>query len=92
MQAGLETLSLADSAPMSQSDASIQNRVGRLEIQMERYTSELESEKRTRSQVNADIYAKLDRISEKQDQTNRIIWMMLGGLGVLQVVIQFARH
>jgi hypothetical protein len=77
---------------MNQSEASIQSRVTRIEMQMERYTSELESEKATRARVNSDVYAKLDRISEKQDQTNRIIWMMLGGLGVLQIVIQFVRH
>lgn len=59
---------------------------------MERYTAELESEKGARARVNSDIYAKLDRISEKQDQTNRIIWMMIGGLAVLQVVLQFAKH
>lgn len=77
---------------MNHSDASIHQRVTRIEIQMERYTSELESEKASRARVNSDVYAKLDRISEKQDQTNRIIWMMLGGLAVLQVVLQFAKH
>lgn len=77
---------------MHHPDPSLPNRVTRIEIQMERYTAELESEKGARARVNSDIYAKLDRISEKQDQTNRIIWMMIGGLAVLQVVLQFAKH
>lgn len=76
---------------MNHPDPSLPNRVTRIEIQMERYTAELESEKGARARVNSDIYAKLDRISEKQDQTNRIIWMMIGGLAVLQVVLQFAK-
>ncbi len=62
-----------------------------IELQMARYTSDIESEKRTRAQVNTDINTKLDKISEIQDRTNRIVYMMLGGLTVLQVVLQFVR-
>lgn len=62
-----------------------------MEIQMERYTSELESEKGTRARANSDIYAKLDKIQDAQLQTNRILWMMLGGLMVLQIVLQMLK-
>lgn len=62
-----------------------------MELQMARYTSDLESEKSTRARVNSDINAKLDKISENQDRTNRIVYMMLGGLTVLQLVLQFVK-
>lgn len=62
-----------------------------VELQQARYNAELESEKGTRARVNSDINAKLDKISENQERTNRIVWMMLGGLSVLQVVLQFAK-
>jgi len=60
-----------------------------MEIQMERIVSDIESEKGTRARINSDIYAKLEKIQDAQQQTNRILWMMLGGLMVLQIVLQF---
>lgn len=66
-------------------------RMARMEIQMERIVSDIESEKETRSRVNTDIYAKLDKIQGAQEQTNRILWMMLGGLMVLQIVLQLVK-
>lgn len=73
-----------------------------IELQVARFVSDLESEKDTRARVNSDINAKLDKISdnqersdrvfsEKQEKTNRIVYMMLGGLTVLQIVLQFAK-
>ncbi len=59
-----------------------------MEIQMERIVSDIESEKETRARVNSDIYAKLEKIQDAQQQTNRILYMMLGGLMVLQIGIQ----
>lgn len=63
-------------------------RMARLEIQMERIVSDIESEKETRARVNADLYAKLDKIQENQQHQARILYMMLGGMMVLQVVLQ----
>lgn len=37
----------------------------RIDTQMGRFISDIESEKRTRAQVNRDIFEKLDRISER---------------------------
>ena len=59
---------------------------------MERFVSELESEKGTRSRANADIHVHLDRIRDMQERTNRILYMMMGGLVVLQVGLQFFKH
>lgn len=76
---------------MSASDLPMPVRMARAEIQIERIVSDVESEKSTRARVNSDIYAKLEKIQENQQQTNRILWMMLGGLMVLQVVLQLVR-
>ena len=62
-----------------------------MEIQMERIVSDIESEKGTRTRINSDIYAKLEKIQDAQQQTNRILYMMLGGLMVLQIVLQMVR-
>lgn len=88
---------------MPQIDQALVVRIARMEVQMERYTADLESEKATRSRANSDIHTRLDRIEENQERnreeyrksheaTNRILYMMLGGLAVVQVVIQFIRH
>lgn len=64
----------------------------RAEIQIERLVSDVESEKATRARVNADIYSKLEKIQDAQEKTNRILYMMLGGLMVLQVILQFVNR
>ncbi len=77
---------------MQVNERSMAERMLAIELQMARFISDVESEKRTRAMVNSDINAKLDKISEIQDRTNRIVYMMLGGLTVLQVVLQFVKH
>lgn len=67
-------------------------RMARIEVQVERLVSDVESEKSTRSRVNSDIYEKLEKIRDAQEKTNRILYMMLGGLMVLQVILQFVRR
>ena len=63
---------------------------------MDRYTSELESEKGTRARVNQDMFSRIESLRtefrEAQDKTNRILYMMIGGLTALQIVFQFAKH
>lgn len=59
-----------------------------LKTQMMRIVSDIESEKETRARSNADIYKKLEKITEGQDRTNRILYMMVGGLMALQVALQ----
>lgn len=68
------------------------DRVLTLELQMARFVSDMESEKGTRSRANVDINLKLDDIREQQNRTNRLVYMMLGGVMVLQVAIQFFVH
>jgi hypothetical protein len=76
---------------MPPTDLPMPVRMARAEIQIERLVSDVESEKRTRAQVNSDIYDKLEKIQDGQDKTNRILYMMLGGLMVLQIVLQMVR-
>lgn len=68
-------------------DKPIDVRVAVLETQVDRIVSDLESEKGTRARVNIEINDKLDKIDDRGRKTERIIWMGLGGLGVLQFVI-----
>lgn len=77
---------------MPPTDLPMPVRMARMEIQMERIVSDIESEKGTRARINSDIYAKLEKIQDAQQQTNRILWMMLGGLMVLQIVLQFLKN
>lgn len=77
---------------MPHADLPMPVRMARMEIQIERIVSDVESEKATRARVNSDIYDKLEKIRDAQEKTNRILYMMLGGLMVLQVVLQLMRH
>jgi hypothetical protein len=77
---------------MQSSELAVPIRIARMEIQIERICSDIESEKATRARVNSDIYSKLEKIQDGQDKTNRILYMMLGGLMVLQVVLQLVRR
>lgn len=72
-----------------QPDISI--RMTKAEMQIERLVSDAISEKGTRARVNTDIYAKLEKIQDAQERTNRILYMMLGGLMVLQIVLQLVK-
>lgn len=63
-----------------------------LETQIDRFTSDLESEKATRSRVNSDIMSQLKEIISDQQKSDRIIYMGLGGLAVLQFVVAFVFH
>lgn len=58
-----------------------------METQMERILADLDSEKGTRARVNANLVEKLDLIDDRQRKMERIIWMGLGGLAVLQFAI-----
>lgn len=59
---------------------------------MARIIADIESEKGTRARTNEDIYDKLEKIRDVQDRTNRIIYMMVGGLMVIQIVLTFAKR
>lgn len=59
-----------------------------LELQVERLVSDQESEKRTRANANSIINQKLDTLDERGRKVERLIWMGLGGLAVLQVVAE----
>ncbi len=74
-----------------------------IEVQMERFLTDIEKEEEAREEATRTLNDKLDRIAENQERanqefreqqnrTNRIIWMMVGGLTVFQVVLQFIKH
>lgn len=74
---------------MQHSEQQLISEVAVLKTQMMRIVSDIESEKDTRARTNADIYGKLEKINDGQDRTNRILYMMLGGLMVLQVLLHW---
>lgn len=63
-----------------------------MRVKIERIESDIESEKGTRARANEAIHRKLETIQDTQSATNKIVSMMMGGLMVLQVVLQFLRH
>lgn len=77
---------------MQSADKSSDVRLSLLELEVNRVKQDFESEKDERARTNADMYGKLEKISEKQDGTNRILWMMAGGLVVLQIGLRFFKH
>jgi hypothetical protein len=62
-------------------------RIVKLEEQMARLASDAESEKDTRSRSNDRISVALREIELRQTKLERIIYMGLGGLGVLQFLL-----
>jgi hypothetical protein len=83
-------------AVRNESDDSIAVKVARMEMQLLRYSSDLESEKRTRADTNSDLTRRMESLRnefrEAQEKTNRILYMLIGGLTALQVVLQFVKH
>jgi hypothetical protein len=77
-------------------DDSLFVKVARMEMQLLRYSSDLESEKRTRSDANSDLRRLVESLRnefrEAQEKTNRILYMLIGGLTALQLVLQFVKH
>ncbi len=71
-----------------------------LKMQVDRIVSDIESEKATRSRVNMELMHRIDesdnRTAEKieeldrnQRRSDRLIYMMLGGIAVIQFVSAF---
>lgn len=59
-------------------------KITQLEAQVGRLASDQESEKGTRARVNAEFTRRLDQIDASQRKLERIIYMGIGGLAVLQ--------
>jgi len=80
---------------MQVNDKSTDTRISLLELQIGRMVADMESEKVTRSRVTTEIQHKLDTLKDSfrdaQDKTNRILYMMVGGLMLMEVVLQFIR-
>lgn len=55
--------------------------------QLKRIVSDVESEKRTRANVNSNIIARLDVQDERQRKSDRYIYIGLGGVAVLECVL-----
>ena len=62
-------------------------KVVQMDKQIERLVSDAESEKDTRRRVNEGISNQLREIEERQRKQERIIYMGLGGLAVLQFLL-----
>lgn len=65
----------------------LETRVAVLEVQVGRIVSDIESEKATRARVNEDIIDKLDKMDTAQRRTEKILYMGLGALAVLQFIL-----
>lgn len=65
----------------------IEVRLAILETQIERIVSDIESEKGTRARVNSDIIAQLHAIDTTQRKLEKMLWMGIGGLAVLQFLV-----
>ncbi|MBU6390611.1 hypothetical protein KGQ31_03640 [Patescibacteria group bacterium] len=73
----------------------IDNRVQKLEITSERHTlqierlvSDAESEKRTRSEMNRELFKKLDKWDERFRSIERKVWIAVGAVGALEIVLR----
>lgn len=72
---------------MTNNDLTI--KVVQIEEQLARLVSDAESEKDTRRRVNDGISNQLREIEVRQTKLERIIYMGLGGLAVLQFLLSF---
>lgn len=61
----------------------------RHDAQIERMVSDIESEKRTRANVNSDFKKDLNDIREAQKRSDKILWSGLGAIWLLQIVVPF---
>ncbi len=52
--------------------------------QLNRFISDLESEKGTRARVNTEMMDRFDRFDERQRRSEKFQSLMIGGLGVIQ--------
>ncbi len=84
---------------MQVNENSVPVRLSLLELQTARLTSDQESEKGTRARENARFHDELAEIKEDQKEIRseqqkmaRVLYMMMGGLVVLQVGLQFFKH
>lgn len=69
-------------------ESKLPERVARLEAQMGRIVSDIESEKRTRADTNKFVTDKLDKIADRIAGIERKIWMAVGALAFLSLCIQ----
>lgn len=62
-------------------------KVIRLEEQVKRIVSDIESEKRTRAQVNTELTEQLRLLEVRVRELEKTIWKAMGGLAVLNAVV-----
>lgn len=62
-----------------------------LEKQVERLLSDATSEKGTRARVNSEFTRRLEAIESNQRKLERIIYMSMGGLAVLQYILSLPK-
>ena len=84
---------------MQVNENSIPVRISILELQTARLVSDQESEKGTRARENIRFHEELSEIKQvqkelrqEQQKMAKILYMMGGGLVVLQVGLQFFKH
>lgn len=74
---------------MPPTPTTLEAKVSVMEFQIGRIVSDIESEKETRARANEAIHRKLDSVTEGQNKTNWIVAMGVGGVMVVEVVLQF---
>lgn len=74
---------------MSSAPPTVEAKLAVMRVQIERMVSDIESEKETRARANEAIHRKLDSVTEGQNKTNWIVAMGVGGVMVVEVVLQF---
>lgn len=80
----------------------LERRVSKIEVQMERFIADIESEKGTRARVNGEITTRLSHIEDKQDQRGEKfddrmrklevrVAMFMGGLAAIEIALKFIK-
>ncbi len=71
----------------------VSERIAKLEIQVERFVSDAESEKDTRRRTNSAIFEKFDLFEERLRKIEKNIWLATGAIGVIVFLVNFwAKH
>lgn len=66
-------------------------RVAVVETKIDRVIADMEEDRAHAAHSNVEVIGRIDRIDTAQRKTDRIIYMGLGGLALLQVVLQLPR-
>lgn len=77
---------------MQVNEQSVPTRLSLLELQTTRLVSDHQSEKGVRAMENLRVHEELRELRSEQQKMAKILYMMGGGLVVLQVGLQFFKN